>query len=101
MATAIGAYVKKFHTNQGSKDVIVGILRETLSKSIFLLCELSDVQVFGFFPSRPILSFMPSKLCDVQFSSFSLATPIITWTLSYNVLDELLWSINGFEIFVQ
>jgi hypothetical protein len=30
-----------------------------------------------------------------------LATPSITLTLSSNVLDELVWSIDGFEIFVQ
>lgn len=101
MAIAIRAYVKKFCTNQGSKDVILGILRETLLKSIFLTCVLSDVQVFGFFPSTPVLSSMPSKLCDLQLFGFSPATPSITLTLSSNVLDELLWSVDGFEILVQ
>jgi hypothetical protein len=44
---------------------------------------------------------MPSKLCDVQLFGFSPTTPSITLTLSTNVLDKLLWSINGFEIFVR
>jgi len=101
MATAVGAYVKKFHTNQGSKDVIFGILKETLPKSIFLPRVLSNVQVSSFFTSTPILSCMPFKLCDVQLYGFSPTTPSMTLTLSSNVLDELVWPIDGFEIFVQ
>jgi hypothetical protein len=43
MATPTKATVKKLHTNQGFEDAVLEILKETLLKSIFLPCELSNV----------------------------------------------------------
>jgi hypothetical protein len=72
------AYGKKLCSESFAREIFLEILKEILPSSSSLSNEFFDWHPFGFYH----------------------ATPFITPSLIINVFDELLWSINGDDIYV-
>jgi hypothetical protein len=79
MSTIDEVSTKKLCSEGSIGKNVLEILKEILPSSSTLSNEFFDLHPYGFYPT----------------------TPFITPSLTTNVFDELLWSTNGDDIYVQ